>query len=257
MSQHDLDIANQSATAFRSDLNLALKALGSLNSGTLAPSAPYANMLWYDTTADLLKVRNEANDDWITIGKLNQSLKTFELLDGTIVTTTGGTEVARLAVQDQTVWNTGLVATESFISPVKLKAAVETHSPIQTSGWEFYSNYLDTSVDGAVNFWQSASLLDGYDYRLLMDVVETNGFFLSVYGSVNTGTRKDYQFTSSFSGAIDLVYTRQNTTKKFSTRGVTWTMDSSEKIEKFEIRAVSGSIDNARILIQRIKSVYS
>ena len=39
MSQHDLDIANQGFSAFRTDLNNALVALGSTNSGTSAPSA--------------------------------------------------------------------------------------------------------------------------------------------------------------------------------------------------------------------------
>jgi len=38
MSQNDLSIANQGFASFRSDLNSALQALGSTNSGTSAPS---------------------------------------------------------------------------------------------------------------------------------------------------------------------------------------------------------------------------
>ena len=68
MSQHDLDIANQTASAVRSDINNALQALGSTNSGASAPATTYANMLWYDTTANILKIRAEANDAWISIG---------------------------------------------------------------------------------------------------------------------------------------------------------------------------------------------
>lgn len=73
MSQHDLSIANQGFPAFRSDLNDALQALGSLNSGTTAPSTTYANMPWYDTTNNILKIRNEDNDAWISILELNQT----------------------------------------------------------------------------------------------------------------------------------------------------------------------------------------
>ena len=77
MSQHDYDIANQTASATRSDLNLSLKALASQSSGATAPSTTYANMPWYDTANNLLKMRNEADDAWITIGTLDQSGNTF------------------------------------------------------------------------------------------------------------------------------------------------------------------------------------
>lgn len=73
MSQHDLSIANQGFPAFRSDLNDALQALVSLSSGTSAPSTTYANQLWYDTTNNIVKMRNEDNDAWITLLTLNQS----------------------------------------------------------------------------------------------------------------------------------------------------------------------------------------
>lgn len=77
MSQHDFDIDNATAAAARVDINLALKALGSLSSGATAPATLYANMLWYDTAANILKMRSEANDAWINIGTLNQSTNTF------------------------------------------------------------------------------------------------------------------------------------------------------------------------------------
>ena len=57
MSQNDLVIANQSFPATRADINSALQALGSLNSGSSAPATTYANMLWYDTANNTLKMR--------------------------------------------------------------------------------------------------------------------------------------------------------------------------------------------------------
>ena len=78
MSQHDYDIANQTFPNTRSDLNLALKALASTSSGTSAPSTTYANQLWYDSSANILYIRNEDNDANITIMALDQSNDTVE-----------------------------------------------------------------------------------------------------------------------------------------------------------------------------------
>ena len=50
MAQHDLNVANQSFSAFRTDMNNALVALGSQNSGSSAPSSPQSGMIWVDTT---------------------------------------------------------------------------------------------------------------------------------------------------------------------------------------------------------------
>jgi hypothetical protein len=78
MSQHDLDIANQLFPATRTDLNNALKALGSTSSGTSVPSTVYANQLWMDTSANTLYIRNEDNDANITIMVLDQTNDTVE-----------------------------------------------------------------------------------------------------------------------------------------------------------------------------------
>lgn len=100
MSQHDFDIANQSAPNFRSDLNNALGALASLSSGATAPSTTYANMLWYDTANNILKMRNEADDAWINFGYVNQGDDTFAVLEGTKIRNTSGTEVGTIGTGD-------------------------------------------------------------------------------------------------------------------------------------------------------------
>jgi hypothetical protein len=70
MAQHDYIIANQSGAGFRSDLNNGLAAIVSQNSGAAQPSTTYAYQWWADTTTGLLKIRNAANNAWITIGTL-------------------------------------------------------------------------------------------------------------------------------------------------------------------------------------------
>lgn len=74
MAQHDYNIANQSGAAFRADLNNALAAIVSQNSGAAEPSTTYAYMLWADTTNGLFKIRNAANNAWITLRELDGTL---------------------------------------------------------------------------------------------------------------------------------------------------------------------------------------
>jgi len=87
LSQHDFTIDNQGFPAFRSDLNNALQALGSTSSGASAPSAPFANQLWYDTTNNILKIRNEDNDAWISILTLNQTTDVLQSVSGLVIGT--------------------------------------------------------------------------------------------------------------------------------------------------------------------------
>jgi hypothetical protein len=85
MAQHDYIIANQSGAAFRSDLNNGLAAIVSNNSGAAQPSTTYAYQWWADTTTGLLKIRNAANNAWITIGTLaDANLGLLSLAGGTL-----------------------------------------------------------------------------------------------------------------------------------------------------------------------------
>ena len=81
MSQHDFSIANQTASSARTDINNALQALASLSSGADAPSTTYANQLWYETDTNQLKMRNEADDAWITLLELDQTNDRVEKIE--------------------------------------------------------------------------------------------------------------------------------------------------------------------------------
>jgi hypothetical protein len=77
MATHDYVIDNQSASAFRTDLNNALQAILTQNSNATAPATTAANMIWYDTANDQIKKRNEANSAWITLGTVDEGAGTF------------------------------------------------------------------------------------------------------------------------------------------------------------------------------------
>lgn len=112
MATHDYVIDNQSAPALRADLNSVLQAIVSTNAATTAPAVTYANMLWYDTTDNQLKKRNEANSGWIVVGTFDEGTGTF-------------TPSGQPATQVQADWNTGTSTTESTITPAKLDDKIE------------------------------------------------------------------------------------------------------------------------------------
>ena len=69
-----MNLANQSGASFRSDLNNALAAILSNNSNASSPSTTVAYMIWVDTNANKLKIRNSANDAWIDLINLDGSI---------------------------------------------------------------------------------------------------------------------------------------------------------------------------------------
>ena len=97
VATHDYEIANQTPANLRADLNNALQAIVTQNSGSSAPTTTFANMLWYDTANNQIKKRNEADTAWITLGTIdeatgkftpNAAITTSEIADATLVTST-------------------------------------------------------------------------------------------------------------------------------------------------------------------------
>lgn len=64
---------SQALSASRTPINDGFEALRTLHSGASEPSSTVAYMLWADTTTNLLKQRNAADDGWITVAVLNDT----------------------------------------------------------------------------------------------------------------------------------------------------------------------------------------
>ena len=96
MAQADGVVANGTGAAVRSDLNGQLAALFTNHSGSTEPGTTYAYQWWADTNANVLKLRNSANDGWITLREL----------DGTMLIEDGSASTPGLAFADDT--NTGI-----------------------------------------------------------------------------------------------------------------------------------------------------
>jgi hypothetical protein len=88
MAQHDYNIANQTFPSFRSDLNNALSAIQTNNSGTSRPTGAVAGQIWLDTTnatSPTLKFYDGADD--ISLATINYTTNTVDWLDSSITIT--------------------------------------------------------------------------------------------------------------------------------------------------------------------------
>ena len=152
MAQHDYVIANQSGLAFRADLNNALAAIVSQNSGASEPSTTYAYQWWADSTTGLLKLRNAANSAWITIG-------TLASVNLGLLSATGGTLTGALLADDSGTAALPAVAFDGDADTgIYRKAANEVG--VATAGvlraW-FNSAGINLDAQGDTRYWDSDS----------------------------------------------------------------------------------------------------
>jgi hypothetical protein len=138
MATHDYDIANQSGANFRSDLNNCLDAIVTNNSNSSAPSTTFAYMLWVDTANNLLKLRNSANNAWITLPLSVTTSNTVDINGGAIDGTAIGASSA----------STGAFTTLSASSALTANAGVVVDN-ITIDGTEIDLSSGDLTIDVA------------------------------------------------------------------------------------------------------------
>ena len=90
MATHDYIIDNSTGQNVRQDINNALAAIVSNNSNSSSPSTTYAYQWWADTSNNVLKIRNSANNAWIELLQL----------DGTLTLEDGSASTPALAFRD-------------------------------------------------------------------------------------------------------------------------------------------------------------
>lgn len=170
MATHDYVIDNQSASAFRTDLNNALQAILTQNSNATAPATTAANMIWYDTTNDQIKKRNEANSAWIILGTINEGAGTF--------TQSGERVIASQPQAEAGADNT------TVMTPLRVAQAIAVLSPA----------YVDTVLLGTLTTTSgSTQTLSGLvltDYKFLhftLSGVSTSG----TSGTIGLGSASD------------------------------------------------------------------
>ena len=67
MAQHDYVIDNSTGANVRADINSALQAIATNNSGSSAPSATFPSQFFADTSAGIMKLRNTSNNGYVNL----------------------------------------------------------------------------------------------------------------------------------------------------------------------------------------------
>ena len=257
MAQHDYIIANQSGAAFRSDLNNGLPAIVSQNSGAAQPSTTYAYQWWADTTTGLLKIRNAANNAWITLFQLDGEWTTLALENGTAAAPSlyfkdSGTDTGlfspganQLAISTGGVQRLLADASGNLTASGGLTVANLNGGPL--------AGFRNRIINGNFDFWQRGTSTTATGNTYLADrwlsAYSTGGTVSQETSSLPTGSRYAWKFVASASNSFfqmgqQIEYGNcidfQNTTVtiSFMARAVTATAGSTALI--FRTRTIAG-----------------
>ena len=266
MAQHDYVIDNQSAPAARTDINNVLQAIVSQNSGATAPSTTVANMIWYDTSTDLLKIRNEANSGWITVGTINQSTSNFESV------TVNGKTIGTLTAAGGIAYATSTTAlaaigagTSGQLLQSNAAAAPSWVTPASSGGMTLLGTLTTTSGSS-----QALTSLTLTDYKFILvryhAVSMTSATSFRIQGGagsqavcsedlVNTGSGLygDVNIELATSLAI-LVSTQSSSTPNFSLTTTRTTLTSvTSAVTSITFTASAGTFDAGTIRVYGVK----
>ena len=198
MSQHDFNIANQSFPATRTDLNNALAALASTSSGDAEPGTTYANQLWYETDTNTLKIRNEANNGWVTVLTLDTGVTaTATELNYNDVATLGLSEASKVVTADAN----GVVTLDNGFS--EEYASVTSTSNTVSLNLQTASNFSHTlTEDTTVSFTNPAA--SGKVSAATLRVIQDSSARAITWNAAIKWSSATAPTLSTASGAVDV-----------------------------------------------------
>jgi len=207
MATHDYVIDNQTSANARADINNVLQAILTNNSSSTAPTVTNANMFWYDTANNVLKMRNEADTGWIIVGYLNQTNNQMEVRTDVIQAASGsgisvknssGTTIIDLSVASQATAEAGTEDTQ-VMTPLKVKQSIAAN--VTPSGWEY--------VGGATGTGTTTQTVSGLNiYRTVKVLVDTqtSGNATNTVSAATTSTYRTIttELCERFDGSITI-----------------------------------------------------
>jgi len=208
MAQADGVVANGTGSAVRSDINNQYAALWSNHSGSTEPSSgKVAFQTWADTNSGYLKIRNAANNGWVSLFKLDGTDIHFVNLNGstnnTVCTVTGADAIQGEANLTFDGSDLSLRATKSNLIVAKTGLTVKASSALHTT-YDFFqigaggaiASYNTETATASTQFIHNAyRATDGYWKRRYTDTVcsismnSPGGeieFFTAVTGNADT-----------------------------------------------------------------------
>lgn len=171
MAQHDQNIANQGYSATRADINSALAALFSNNSGATEPSTRVAGMTWLDTstTPNVFKVRNRDNSAWLPLFQLDTAVSRIGFAASDGIDVVGTAPTIRLnqtdAATNEKVFE---IAHDQASGNLQVRSLTDANAT-GTTAMEFVRNGInfdgvrfDTPIFGSIAFAASGGVANAY-----------------------------------------------------------------------------------------------
>jgi hypothetical protein len=156
MAQHDYNIANLAGAAFRADLNDALAAIRTNNSGSGQPASKFAYQWYVDSDDHALYIGNGGGTDYIEVGDaslVNLGLK--KTRRATAQASTSGTAITFGSIPSWANRITMMLYGVSTNGSNELIVQLGTASGFVTSGY----NSNSEAVTGTVSQYSSAGFL--------------------------------------------------------------------------------------------------
>jgi len=228
MAQHDYVIDNSTGANVRADINSVLQAIASNNSGSSAPSTTYAFQLFADTTNNVMKIRNAANNAFIEL---------FQL-DGTFTLEDGSASTPALAFRDDL--NTGIFSSAADTFNVAT-GGVERMELGTTTVFNEDGADVDFRIEGDTE--ANLFYVDAGNNRIGIGTTATNEK-LNIHTA--SSSKAQMQFTNTTTGTsagdgfvlgIDgseepIIWNQENTNMKFATNNTErMRIDSSGRVK--------------------------
>jgi hypothetical protein len=205
MAQHDYNIANQGFSSFRSDLNNALSAVQTTNSGTSRPTGAVAGQLWLDTTtatSPTLKYYDGADD--ISLATIDHTANTVNWLDSTVSITGLSTTATG------TVLTLSDSATTSTVNLIIDNDKEIRFREATANGTNYVSLSAPASLSADLTFTLPAT--DGTNGQALI----TNGSGVLSFTTISAGTAWQSVQTTGFTAVSGRGYPCNTTSSAFT-----------------------------------------
>lgn len=197
MAQHDYIIANQTFPSYRNDHNNSLTSIVSKNSGSSEPTTKYAYQWWYDSSNNILKIRNADNDAWINFATFDQTNDRFSLsVHDLTVTGNGAIPAGTVMLFQQTSAPTGFTK----ITTQNNKALRVVSGSASTGGSNSFTNSLNTSKTVSGTTGGTAVTITGSVGSHTLTQAELPNVNLNTTKSFKTEEGADNKGSSSGSG---------------------------------------------------------
>ena len=228
MAQHDYVIDNASGATVRADINSALSAIQSLNSGTSAPSSTAAGMLWLDTTGGVpyaLKIRDAGNNHWLTLGNVTDpgADGNLELLPGKInlpssggvFESDGSTEILTESSGAVTLKNTAIDSTVTMsANQSAVKTAINASGSAPIYACRAWVNFNGTGTVAIRDSGNVSSITDNGtgDYTINFTTAMEDDDYACLISAVNRGSNSGVGYSLGYYSAADNVNAQTYTT---------------------------------------------